>query len=111
MWQVIKAGGEWRGIFHNRKKNGELFWESAVIRPSKIIRGPFHFLALKEDITEKLAMEGSAAAISKAGSHRPTRRRIAHEINTPIQYVSDNTSFLKTRGTSSPSADCGAEAA
>ena len=26
-----RSGKAWRGEFHNRKKNGELFWESAVI--------------------------------------------------------------------------------
>lgn len=59
MWQTIKAGQEWRGEFHNKKKNGELFWEYASISP---IRNPLgvvtHFVAVKEDITErKLAEE------------------------------------------------------
>src|SRR5271169_6905670 len=26
LWETITAGGEWRGEFHNRKKNGDLFW-------------------------------------------------------------------------------------
>jgi PAS domain S-box-containing protein len=26
LWQTILTGGEWRGEFHNRKKNGELYW-------------------------------------------------------------------------------------
>lgn len=59
LWQTIKAGQEWRGEFHNQKKNGELFWEYASISP---IRSPLgvitHFVAVKEDITErKLAEE------------------------------------------------------
>ncbi len=29
MWRVLFQGREWRGDFHNRKKNGELFWERA----------------------------------------------------------------------------------
>ena len=29
LWETITAGGEWHGVFHNRKKNGELYWESA----------------------------------------------------------------------------------
>jgi len=29
LWGHITAGKEWRGTFHNRKKNGELYWASA----------------------------------------------------------------------------------
>lgn len=33
LWETITAGREWRGEFHNKNKNGEFFWESAVISP------------------------------------------------------------------------------
>jgi PAS domain S-box-containing protein len=54
LWSTITAGREWQGEFHNRKKNGELFWELASISPvfdkkQKIT----HFIASKEDITER----------------------------------------------------------
>jgi PAS domain S-box-containing protein len=59
LWNKIISGDEWHGEFHNKKKNGELYWESAVISPIKDIHGVVtHFLAVKEDITErKLAEE------------------------------------------------------
>jgi len=58
LWQTIKGGGEWRGRFHNRKKNGDLFWESAAISPVKDAAGKItHFIAVKEDITEFKKME------------------------------------------------------
>ncbi len=59
LWETITAGGEWRGVFHNRKKNGELYWESACIAPLRDAEGKItHFLAVKEDITEyKLLQE------------------------------------------------------
>lgn len=54
MWYTISAGKEWTGIFHNKKKNGELFWESGIIAPllndeNEII----NYVAVKEDITVK----------------------------------------------------------
>ncbi len=53
LWQTIASGGEWRGEFHNRKKNGELFWESASISAIHDHSGQIaHFVAVKEDITE-----------------------------------------------------------
>ncbi len=53
LWNTITAGGTWTGEFHNRKKNGELYWESASISPILDDAGkPTHFMAIKEDITE-----------------------------------------------------------
>ena len=52
LWQTITAGSEWRGEFHNRKKNGELFWEYASVSPIKGENGEItHFLSVNEDIT------------------------------------------------------------
>lgn len=96
LWKTISAGQEWRGVFHNRKKNGELYWESAVIRPLEDHDGTVtHFVALKEDITEKLALEGQLWQSQKLESIGQLAAGIAHEINTPIQYVGDNTSFFE----------------
>ncbi len=54
MWNVILSGQIWKGEFRNRKKNGELYWESATIAPLKNEDGVIsHFVSLKEDITEK----------------------------------------------------------
>ena len=57
LWKTITAGGEWLGEFHNKKRNGELFWELASISAIKNERGVItHFLAIKEDISwRKLA--------------------------------------------------------
>ncbi len=54
MWETITAGDEWEGEFHNKRKNGELFWESASISPIRDELGTIiHYLAIKEDITER----------------------------------------------------------
>jgi PAS domain S-box-containing protein len=55
LWNTIKQGKIWQGEFHNQKKNGEYYWESATIVPIfddsgvKIV----NFVAAKVDITEK----------------------------------------------------------
>ncbi|HUE22029.1 MAG TPA: PAS domain S-box protein, partial [Bryobacteraceae bacterium] len=57
LWETIQTG-EWQGEFHNRKKNGDLFWESASICPIRDASGrPSHYIAVKEDITERKRME------------------------------------------------------
>jgi len=58
LWKTILAGHEWRGELQNKKKNGELYWESALISPiinenQKIT----HFIAIKEDVTERKQAE------------------------------------------------------
>jgi PAS domain S-box-containing protein len=58
LWETITAGKEWRGEFHNKKKNGEFYWELASISPIKNAAGlTTHFLAVKEDITENKKIE------------------------------------------------------
>ncbi|HUX42904.1 MAG TPA: PAS domain S-box protein [Rectinemataceae bacterium] len=58
MWETIRAGGTWKGLFHNKKKNGVLYWEEAIISPVKDSRGRIgHYLALKQDVTERKLME------------------------------------------------------
>ncbi len=58
LWQALLAGKEWRGILRNRRKNGELFWEEASISPIIDELGQVtHFLAVKEDITERKRVE------------------------------------------------------
>jgi PAS domain S-box-containing protein len=53
LWGNISIGKEWHGIFHNKKKNGELYWESSTISPILDADGKItHYLAIKEDITE-----------------------------------------------------------
>ena len=58
MWQTIISGAVWRGEFHNRRKNGELFWEAASIASILDDSGKIaHFVAVKEDITERKRAE------------------------------------------------------
>jgi PAS domain S-box-containing protein len=60
LWQTIKAGNEWRGDLQNKKKTGELYWESATISPLKSADGSIaYYLAVKEDITDRKRMEES----------------------------------------------------
>lgn len=52
LWETISNGGNWRGDFLNRKKNGELYWESISISPITDAKGEItHFIAVNEEIT------------------------------------------------------------
>lgn len=52
LWETIKSGEVWRGDLQNKRKNGELYWESVIISPLKDENNNINkFIALKEDIT------------------------------------------------------------
>jgi PAS domain S-box-containing protein len=62
LWNTILAGGRWAGILENRRKNGELYTERAIIQGMKDEHGRVtHLLAVKEDITEREIAEAALA--------------------------------------------------
>ncbi len=52
LWATITSGQTWRGQIRNRKKSGELFWESQIIWPVLDDNGIISYVALKEDISQ-----------------------------------------------------------
>ena len=103
LWGTITAGREWAGEFENRRKNGELYWEQASISPVRDESGRItHFLAVKQDITDRKraetqrnALQDQLAQAQKLEAVGRLAAGIAHEINTPIQFVGDNTRFVR----------------
>lgn len=58
LWDHLTHHQQWRGIFCNRKKNGDYYWESAVISPIVNESGQTtHYVAVKDNITERVEME------------------------------------------------------
>ncbi|MCG7946259.1 MAG: PAS domain S-box protein, partial [Candidatus Thiodiazotropha taylori] len=58
MWSSLLAGKEWRGMFHNKRKDGSIYWESASISPLRDERGKItNFIAVKEDVTAQKRAE------------------------------------------------------
>ena len=96
LWQTISRGEEWRGELRNKKKNGDLYWESAVIRAIRTSTGETsHYLAVKEDITDRKIAEDHSRQAQKLEAIGQLAAGIAHEINTPIQFVGDNLRFIE----------------
>jgi PAS domain S-box-containing protein len=102
LWDTIKAGKEWIGEFHNKKKNGELYWESATIAPVFDDLGIItNFLAIKKDITED---KNILLELIEAKEHAEESDRlkssflanISHEIRTPMNGILGFAELLKT---------------
>jgi PAS domain S-box-containing protein len=96
LWETLLQGKEWRGEFRSRKKNGDMYWEAATItaifNPAGVIS---HFLAVKEDTTERRTLESDLRQAQKLEGIGQLAAGIAHEINTPTQFVTDNLTFFQ----------------
>ncbi|MCU7968947.1 MAG: PAS domain S-box protein [gamma proteobacterium symbiont of Bathyaustriella thionipta] len=95
LWNALNNGKEWIGEFHNKKKNGELYWESARISAIKDTDGSIsHFLAVKEDITEKKRLAEEVELRNKeiaknellAGVGKMANM-IAHDLRNPLSSI------------------------
>jgi len=54
LWNTIKGGGIWKGVFRNKRKDGSLYTEATLIAPvTDENRKQIAYIAVKEDITER----------------------------------------------------------
>ena len=97
LWNTISRGGVWRGEFHNKKKNGELFWELASIAPVKDGEKITNFVAVKEDITERREMEEQLRQSQKMQAVGQLTGGIAHDFNNLLAIVMGNLQLLGER--------------
>lgn len=83
--ECVVSKKEWSGEIKNKKKNGELLWESTSISPIKNIDGVItHFVAISQDITQKKQED---AALRQSEERF---RTVVHNINEYIYSVTYN---------------------
>ena len=101
LWKTILSGGVWCGELQNKKKNGELYWDKAVISAIRNKENVItNFVAVKLDITEqKRTLNELNDAKQKAEESDRLKSaflaNISHEIRTPMNGILGFTQLLK----------------
>jgi PAS domain S-box-containing protein len=116
--EALSSGREVRTEMRGRRKDGSIFWVGFFLAPVKDASGSMtHYVGFGADITARLEQERTQRQLQdQLYSEMQERERmamelrlaqklesvgrlaagIAHEINTPIQYVGDGVAFLQS---------------
>lgn len=93
LWETISSGKTWHGEFKNKRKNGEIFNESAVIAPifdkdHQIIM----YASIKENIDQQIQTRQSLIAAQQQALLANSAKseflaKMSHEIRTPMNAI------------------------
>ncbi|MBI3921256.1 MAG: PAS domain S-box protein [Armatimonadetes bacterium] len=112
LWGTILSGHVWRGELINCRKDGALYPEEMTITPVHNERGDIsHFIAVKQDITERRRAEEELRAkneelatmsqqllqSARLATMGELAASIAHELNNPLATVSLRVESLLAR--------------
>lgn len=103
LWDTLLQGNEWKGEFHNRKKNGELYWEKAIVIPIKNTEGLVDgYMAIKEDITEqRKAQQALIESEARLKQALDTKDKffsiVSHDLRGPVSTLVSLTELLSDK--------------
>jgi signal transduction histidine kinase len=97
LWDTLLSRGVWKGRITDKTKDGALIELDTTISAVRDHLGEIASLvAVSRDVTEMVKLENQLRQSQKLEAIGSLAAGIAHEINTPIQFVGDNTRFLAT---------------
>jgi|GEM_PF-767432 len=95
MWDTLNKAEVWRGRIINRRKNGSKYVAEVSISPIRNNKGELiNYVGLQRDITHEISLEKDLRQAQKLEAIGTLAGGIAHEINTPTQFVASNLDFF-----------------
>jgi PAS domain S-box-containing protein len=88
LWETIRGGRVWRGEMINRRKDGSDYQEEMTITPVKNQWGEVtHFIAVKQDITQRRALEEQFRQAQKMDAFGQLAGGVAHDFNNILAVI------------------------
>jgi PAS domain S-box-containing protein len=106
LWKELTDGRIWRGTFVNRRKDGSLYHEAAVIGPVRDAAGrTTAYVAVKQDVTRERELEERARKAEEMARLGRLVQGLAHEIRNPLFAIEVNAALLERAGPLGPEAE------
>ncbi len=103
MWSTINSGKTWRGHFVNRKKDGTIYEEDAVISPVKNNEGEItSFVAVKRDVTQEKLLQDEVRESQKMAAIGQLANRVAHDFTNVLVMILGNAHLAQSKTQSMP---------
>ena len=98
MWRTISSGRSWSGEFVNVRKDGGLYTEEVTVTPVRDRSGAIaHFVAVKQDISEKISLQKQLYETQRVESIGLLASGIAHDLNNILAPITLSMSLLKMK--------------
>lgn len=99
MWRTLSGGGVWRGNFINRRKDGQLFEEAAIISPVRDAAGKVvNYVAVKRDVTRERQVEEQLRQSQKMNAIGQLAGGVAHDFNNLLNVILGYSDLLLEEG-------------